>query len=50
LSDELIVFDQPTEAGVPAFQAHFPVSSPTMLAGWPSTTNIKKSESNRGKI
>ncbi|CAF1538537.1 unnamed protein product, partial [Adineta ricciae] len=46
LSDELITFEQ-SEASVPAFQAHFPVSSPTMLSGWPSTTNIKKSESNR---
>ncbi|UJR10471.1 hypothetical protein I4U23_014675 [Adineta vaga] len=46
LPDELITFEQ-SEAGVPTFQAHFPVSSPTMLSGWPSTTNMKKSESNR---
>ncbi|CAF1439405.1 unnamed protein product, partial [Adineta ricciae] len=46
LSDELITFDQ-SEASAPTFQVHFPVSSPTMLSSWPSTTNIKKSESNR---
>ncbi|CAF3508837.1 unnamed protein product [Adineta steineri] len=46
LSDELIIFDQP-DPGVPTFSAHFPVSSPTMLSGWPSTTNMKKTESNR---
>jgi hypothetical protein len=46
--DELIIFDQP-ETGLPAFQAHFPVSSPTMSSAWPSTTNMKKSDSNRGK-
>ena len=48
-SDELILFDPP-ESGVPAFSAHFPVTSPTMLSGWPSTTNMKKSESHRGKL
>lgn len=48
-SDELIIFDQP-EINVPSFQAHFPIASPTMSSGWPSTTNMKKSDSNRGKI
>jgi hypothetical protein len=44
-SDELIIFDPP-ETGLPTFQAHFPVSSPTL----PSTTTMKKSDSNRGKF
>ena len=48
-SDELITFDPPA-TGSSTFQAHFPVSSPTMSSGWPSTTNMKKSDSNRGKI
>ncbi len=48
-SDELITFDPP-ETNLPAFQAHFPVSSPTLSSGWPSTTNMKKSDSNRGKF
>jgi len=47
-SDELIIFDPP-ETSIPTFQAHFPVSSPTLSSGWPSTTNMKKSDSNRGK-
>lgn len=47
--DELITFDPP-ETNLPAFQAHFPVSSPTLSSGWPSTTNMKKSDSNRGKF
>ncbi|CAM4756578.1 unnamed protein product [Rotaria magnacalcarata] len=45
-SDELIIFDPP-EANLSSFQAHFPVSSPTNSAGWLSTTNMKKSDSNR---
>ncbi|CAM2701135.1 unnamed protein product [Rotaria socialis] len=45
-SDELIIFDQP-EANLSSFQAHFPVSSPSNSAGWLSTTNMKKSDSNR---
>ncbi len=48
-SDELIIFDPP-ETGLTTFQPHFPVSSPTMSSAWPSTTNMKKSDSNRGKI
>jgi len=47
-SDELIIFDPP-ETNLPTFQAHFPVASPTLSSGWPSTTNMKKSDSNRGK-
>jgi hypothetical protein len=46
--DELIAFE-PSDIGLPSFQAHFPVSSPTMSSGWPSMTNMKKSESNRGE-
>ncbi|CAF2779910.1 unnamed protein product [Rotaria sp. Silwood2] len=45
-SDELITFDTP-ETNLPSFQAHFPVSSPTISSAWPSTTNMKKSDSNR---
>ena len=47
-AEELIFFD-PSEANVPSFQAHFPVSSPTMSSAWPSTATMKKSDSNRGK-
>ena len=47
-ADELIVFDQ-LDSNLPSFQAHFPVSSPQMSAGWGSTVNMKKSDSNRGK-
>ncbi|CAF1417816.1 unnamed protein product [Rotaria sordida] len=47
LPDELINFDPPDTINVPSFQAHFPVSSPTISSGWPSTTNMKQSDSNR---
>ncbi|CAF0827499.1 unnamed protein product [Rotaria sp. Silwood1] len=46
-SDELIIFDSPETTNVPSFQAHFPVSSPIISSGCPSTTNMKKSDSNR---
>ncbi len=48
-SEELIIFD-PAESNIPSFGSNFPVSSPTMSSGWPSTSNIKKSDSNRGKL
>jgi hypothetical protein len=48
-SEELIIFD-PAETILPSFGSNFPVSSPTMSSGWPSTTNMKKSESNRGEL
>lgn len=48
-SDELIIFDPP-EPNLSTFQAQFPISSPTNLSGWPSTTNMRKSDSSRGNI
>lgn len=49
-ADELIIFDPPETTALPSFQAHFPVSSPTMSSAWPSTSSMKKSDSNRGNL
>ena len=47
-SDELINLDA-SDFPVPNFQTHFPVATSSISSAWPSTTSIKKSDSNRGK-